>query len=181
MENVDKNKKLYILLGVLLIIVFAIITNLIRANLNSTFNYNKISSAQELAQGAAITYDRETYYVLDSIITKFISSYAPNDNSSDSVKYNDYFTVLDESYKKWLGKKKYSEVAENFLKRFAYVSDGAMDSNEVVISTNVIRGIYDMGNSKYMCVVGIPNSSDYGYIGIKLDSYDKTYEIFYLE
>ena len=181
MENVDKNKKLYILLGVLLIIVFVIITNLIKSNLNSTYDYGKISSGQDLMQNAAITYDRETYYVLDGIITKFVASYSSSDNSSDSVKYSDYFTVLDESYRNWLGKKKFDEVAEKFLKKFTYISEGDMDSNEAVVTTNIIRGIYDMGDSRYICVVGILNSSDYGYIGIKLNSYDKTYEIFYLE
>lgn len=186
MEDINNNKKLYILLGVLLIIVFVIIINLIKSNLDMTIDYNSVKSGSDLIESANITYDRETYFILEGILDKFISSYnmeIENDvpDSENAITYEDYYDVLSKSYRSRLSKNKYKEIAKNFLERFVYLDESGMDSMQMVISTNVIRGIYKLGDNKYICAVGLNSATSYGYIGISVNPFKNTYEIFYLE
>lgn len=181
MEEIDKNKKLYILLGVLLIIVFLIITNLIKNNLNAKVDYNSDDVVADLLKSATITYDRETYYILESIIVDYINSGDTNYDIENGKNYEAYYDVLNETYKSKLGKSKYKAVAEQFFKKFEYVESGAMDSQTLCITTNIIRSIYDLGDDRYLCILAYANDSEVGYIGISLNSATNTYEIFYLE
>lgn len=180
MENIEKDKKLYILLGLLLIIVFAIVISLIRNNINSKVDYNSDSVVADLLKSATITYDREVYFVMENIITKYISSYEA-DSISGVANYEEYYNVLDDVYKSKLGKKKYKEVAQNFFKSVEYVDNTTMDRHTTHITTNIIRNIYDLGSNKYLCAVGLISSTEYGYIGISVNPSKNSYEIFYLE
>lgn len=181
MEEIDKNKKLYILLGLLLIVIFIVATNLIKKNLNAEIDYNSDNVVADLLKSATITYDREVYYIMEDIITNYIYSYDPFDIESVNSSYEDYYDVLEETYKSKLGKNKYKEVAQEFFKNVEVENTSAMDSHTNYITTNVIRRIYDLGNDSYLCLVGLLNSEENGYIGITINPTKNTYEIFYLE
>lgn len=181
MNNIDKNKKLYILLGLLLIIVFAIVTNLIRNNLNAKIDYSSDNVVADLLKSATITYDRETYYIMEDIITNYISSYSNVDLDDEQVSYEEYYDILEKTYKNKLGKSKYKSVATEFFKNVEYTDEFGMDIHTDYITTNVIRAIYDLGDNKYLCAVGLISNIEYGYIGISLNTSKNSYEIFYLE
>lgn len=181
MDNVDKNKKLYILLGLLLIIVFVIVTNLIKNNFNSKIDYNSDDVVADLLKSATITYDREVYYIMEDIITKYIISYDDVNFGEEQANYEEYYDVLEKTYKNKLGKSKYKELAKEFFKNVEIENESGMGLHTDYITTNVIRKVYDLGNDDYLCAVGLPNATGYGYIGISLNTSDNSYEIFYLE
>lgn len=181
MEELDKNKKLYILLGLLLIIVFVILTNLIKSNLNSKIDYNSDDVVADLLKSATLTYDRKVYSIMEDIIARYISSYNLDSNVSEEISYEDYYDVLEKTYKSKLSKDKYKEVVQNFFKSVEYVSDTGMDVSTRHITTNVIRRIYDLGDNRYLCIVGLLAGNEYGYIGISINDSQHTYEIFYLQ
>lgn len=181
MEDVDKNKKLYILSGILLIVALAIATNFIRKNLGSDVYNTDIKNRQDLLNPTSITYDREIYYTIDNILTEFVSSYSIDDSLKASASYEEYYDVLSKSYKDKLGKKQYKEKAETFFKRLEYTTGSEMDKRDIIVSRNIIRSIFDIGDDMYVCSVGIINKNDIGYIGIKLNKMKNTYEIFYLD
>lgn len=181
METEDKNKKLYIIAGILLIIAFVIATNFIKNNLNSKIDYNSDNVVADLMKSATITYDRKTYYELEGIITKYISSYNKEVLAEDQLSYEEYYDVLEEEYKSKLSKAKYKEVAQIFFKSVEYTNSSSMDSMTTIVTTNIIRSIYDLGDNRYLCMVGISNNTKVGYIGIELVPSNNTYSIFYLE
>lgn len=181
MEELDKNKKLYILLGVLLITCFVILTNLIKNNLNSKIDYNSDDVVADLLKSATITYDREVYYIMEDIIVGYISSYDLDSTVGGEISYEEYYDVLDKTYKSKLSKSKYKEVAQNFFKSVEYTGDTGMDVSTEYITTNIIRAIYDLGDNRYLCTVGLQIPNSYGYIGISIDASNNSYEIFYLE
>lgn len=181
MEELDKNKRLYILLGILLIIVFVILTNLIKSNVNSKIDYNSDDVVADLLKSATLTYDREVYFIMEDIITKYISSYDLDSYVEEQANYEDYYAVLEKTYKSKLGKNKYTEIAQNFFKNVEYSSITGLDSRTRYITTNIIRAIYDLGDNRYLCAVGLVLGKQYGYIGISLNKSKNTYEIFYLQ
>lgn len=181
MEELDKNKKLYILLGLLLIICFVILTSLIKSNLNSKIDYNSDDVVADLLKSATITYDREVYYIMEDIIVKYISSYNLDYALGGENSYEDYYEVLEKNYKSKLGKSKYKEVAQNFFKSVEYTGDTGMDVSAEYITTNIIRAIYDLGDNRYLCKIGLLVPNSYGYIGISINTSDNSYEIFYIE
>ena len=180
MEDGINSKKMYIILGVVLIVIFALGTRLIKFNNESIINYNKIKSGQDLISSATLTYERSIYYTLEDIITNFISSYNIRNFDSNVSSYEEYYEVLNDSYKYRLGKEQYLKLSQSFFKHFEFLSDG-MDPTTVYVSQNIIRSIYDLGEDRYVCKLSVYGKEDYGYIGIKLNPSKKSYEIFYLE
>lgn len=182
MEIEEKSKRLYILAGVLLIIALAVAVNFMRNNLNQKINYNSDNVVADLLKSATVTYDRAIYYTLEDIIVNYIYSFDPESfYLEDQIGYEEYYEVLDETYRSKLGKAKYMETAKNFLKCVARINSSDMDSMTEYVTSNIIRTIYDLGEDKYLCLVGIENGTKFGYIGIKLDTANTTYNIFYLE
>lgn len=182
MEIEEKSKRLYILAGVLLIFALAVAVNFMRNNLNQKINYNSDDVVADLLKSATVTYDRAIYYTLEDIIVNYIYSFDPESfYLEDQIGYEEYYEVLDETYRSKLGKAKYMETAKNFFESVRYTNSSSMDSITMTITTDIIRKIYDLGNNQYLCLVGVENGTKFGYIGIKLDTYNTTYNIFYLE
>lgn len=181
MKEINENKMLYLLLGILLLVIFFVGTSILKSKRGQVIDYSEIKSAQELLDFADVTYDRETYYILDNIIDNYICSYAFENTIEGNVGYKDYYDVLNSSYRYDLSKNDYVSKAEKFLKRFLVTSQGNMEKQCNLVTRNVIRKIYKLDNDMYLCTVGLKDNTDYGYIGIKLDKINKTYEIFYLE
>ena len=183
MKEIDSDKKMYLLLGVLLLIIFFIGTNILRNKRNQVIDYDNINGGQNLLNSATVTYDREVYYILDDIIGKYIQSYEFSETIEGETSYKDYYEVLSKSYQYKLGKKKYIDIADKFLSKFLIISQGTMENQRNLVSFNVIRSIYqyDLKNDMYVCLVGVKDSANYGYIGIKLNRQNNTYEIFYIE
>lgn len=174
----ENYKKLYILLGILLIIIFVILRGLVINNRNTLIDYSKIEGGQDIITNQKITYDREIYYIFENILKNFIDSYSNENNTSS---YKDYYNVLNSSYKSKLSRKEYQKICISFFKRLTVDASSELSSMTEISNENIVRSMYDLGDDKYVCVVGLPDQSDYGYLGIKLNRNKKTFEIFYLE
>ncbi|MBR5228133.1 MAG: hypothetical protein IKV94_05820 [Clostridia bacterium] len=175
----NKNKKLYLIMGCIVIVFLIILTNLIRSDNEAIIDYGDVESVSDILVNATLDTDRETYYTLDAIISKFVSSYSVNEENDEG--YEEYYNVLHKSYRDELGKSKYKEIAKNFFDKLTITQETGMSTLSYVQSERILRQIYAIDTNTYLCVVGAENSSKVGYIGIKLNNETNTYSIFYLE
>lgn len=176
MEKISE-KKLYILMGALLIIVFIILRSLILSDRNQLLDYSAIESGEDVIKNHKLTFDREIYYTLDGILEKFINAYS---DIGSTRSYKDYYKTLNSEYKKELSKSEFIEECDKFFSVLKISTDSVMEDVAVYQTENIIRTIYDLDDDMYVCVVGLTSSNEYAYIGIKLNTTQKTFEIFYI-
>ena len=206
-NKLDKNKKNVI--GLLLIIVVLLIaTNILKNNLKKEpkwdySEYYEVDTIEDILISSKKNYDRTKYWELTGIVDKYIASILTDDDLDKIYEYSyeDYYEVLTSEYRKSLNRKEYNELSQDFVYRFAYETN---DNNGTYKRVEYsIKDIYLYDDNMYLCYVSIDdkemseimrnayylnNNEDIvreiktdGYIGIKLNQKNSTYEIFYLE
>lgn len=121
--------------------------------------------------------DRNTYWILNDIITDYIISYQ-YDNSI-GMSYKDYYDALTPEYKKYLGSGKYNSLSKRFLEKFKVTSS----TEETMKTFDVIDTVYkDLNDqNRYICKLKTSKEDTEAYIGIILNVKNNTYNIFYIE
>ena len=175
----------------ILIFSFVLILLIIGVNLLKRFDpfkeieYNEIT-VEDIINGSIIEYDRDIYWTLNEILLQFLSS---NDSGNSPLgegkvhntyyKYEmkEYYNILTEDYKNYLGKVKYLKTANDVIKKYK----NNYENLNVASNKVPIRKIY-----KYQKIEGDYfliqlNTSIETYVGIKLNKELSTYSIFYLE
>lgn len=181
MEEKNNNIKLYLVMFLLLLICLLIFNYFTKnaSKQSEIWNYSNISNAADVLYRGNKTVDREIYYTLDKIVVKYIESYLVEDENNT---WTAYYDVLSEDYSKFLNKKEYNSVAENFLKKFyVYSADVEIEAIEYMDAQDIVTDIYAYEDNKYMCILESSATGNTGYIGIELDEKNKTYSIFYIE
>ncbi len=146
---------------------------------SSKIEYSKIKPS-DFILNYEIQNDRETYWILEDIVSGFIGSSLVEKTSGNEISYIDYYNALDSGYQKYLGKSKYKKLANSFFDKFRVnLSDGTFDGT--VKTTGLIESFYKNPNDdKYICKLNTVTGETYGYIGIDLNTAKKTYTIFYI-
>jgi len=178
MEGKRVDSRLLLFTLVLVLITLLLLNYVLKGNRNDgIWNYKEIESATDVMYlGEKIT-DRQTYYTLENIINQYLNSYI-NTNNEEKIMYDDYYNYLTENYRKHLSKKEYKEVSENFLNKF-YIN---IDSDyEAMYTYQVLKEIYKLEDSVYLCRLYSKRNNETGYIAIQLFESDLTFNIVYIE
>lgn len=153
---------------------------------NDEIDY-KTANKDTFISKSIVSYDRHIYAILDDIIRKYIDSYQTVEklDTTNLVEYvyigyttEEYYKALTPSYKKYLGKKGYMNLAKNMMEKFV-----TKNENGIVIHCDIpIKEIYQIKNTDmYFCELNTLNDGINSYIGIKISNSSNTYSIFYLE
>lgn len=183
MMNLSKKKKLLILLIVLVIFIFLnILIKNIRNN-KEKIDYKSTNIDQLITESSTLN-DKIVYCELNDIITKYINSYMLTDDlteqeKKDFIDYKKYYDVLDNDYKKYLGKDGYYKKYENFIKNF--LNNG--DDGPAFVKYNYVNitNVYKYSDNRYLCKIENNNSNDNSCLGIELNSNTLEWKIFYIE
>lgn len=196
-NSLDKNVKIIIVL-VLVIILLSIGTNILK-NMNGEdiWDYKIIDSASTLLEKGKLVNDRILYLELKTIINNMLEDVIIDINEENTKYYNDYYSILDKDYKKHLNKTEFKSVLDTFINKFIIENDTPAGIYSQL--SNHIEAIYEFDDDSYLCKVVteeieyydetnlddnetvIQTLQDIGYIGIKLNTINNTYKIFYLE
>ena len=120
--------------------------------------------------------DRYVYWNLNEIISKFLNSYQ-SEYTEGINDINYYYKTLDPNYKKYLGRRKYKELANSFIDKVVYDPEDDLKSLPQPLITKIKR-LNDYNNA-YLCKIATKNNED-AYIGIILDIENTRYNIFYI-
>lgn len=183
MEGKKVNSKLLLFTLVLVLIVLLLLNKFLDGlNTNDIWNYKKLTSAQDIIQKGKIVTDREIYYNLEEIITKYVESYLSEQSTNlDMINYKDYYTFLIKDYKKHLSQEEYNNVAETFLNKFYVKNVSEWEAYEYMDVFSLITNIYSFDNNIYLCKLYSKETRNTGYIAIKLDLTNEGYYIVYIE
>ena len=175
-KRVDSKLMLFTLV---LVLIALLLLNWLLGNKETVgvWDYDNITSASEIKYLGTKVTDRETYYTLESIISKYLDSYI-NVYDQDKIMYEDYYNYLVENYKKHLSKKEYIEIAKKFLNKF-YIN---MNSDYESMDTNkILKDIYEFENGIYLCELKSNRNNEAGYIAVQVNKIDMTFNIVYIE
>ena len=76
-----------------------------------------------------------------------------------------------------MGKGKYKKLINEFLQKFV-----VKNSYTTTIKTSrIIENVYYLNNNRYICELSTASEENKAYIGITLNTSNKTYNIFYIE
>ena len=175
-DNITQKQRLILVITslILLLIVFYLLKNITKPS--EGINYKKTDITDLLISSSTIK-DRDIYWNLDEIVTEFISSYKVGTNKNiNGTSY--YYNSLDPYYKKYLGKKKYNEIANNLINKVMGENRDDFSS----LPTPLITKLNKLNNydNAYICELSTSNTNDSAYIGIILDTDKKRYNIFYI-
>ena len=176
-QNKDKDKKLYLLMGILVIVILFVLRSLITSQNYAIVDYDEIISGMTIVSKGTITKDREVYYIVEDILTNMHNAYS----SSDKNEIEKYYEVLNKSYKNKISISKFLELIDGFFNNMVDIIIDTDGELEVAETKNVIRSIYMIDTDTYICIIGSQTSQTFGYIGLTLNTYNSTFEIFYLE
>lgn len=176
-KRVDSKLTLFTLV---LVLIALLLLNYLLSNSrdNGIWDYDKITSLKDIMyQGEKVT-DRETYYVLETIIYDYLDSYIVDSSDKDNITYEDYYNFLTENYRKHLNKKGYKEVAGEFLNKF-YIN---MDSDyEAMYKYQLLKEIYLLDENVYVCKLQSKRNNETAYIALRVDKAQMTFNIVYIE
>ena len=151
-KNLSLIRKI-ILYFIVLVIIFILSWILKIININKKLerkaivnNYNEIKDYTHFIYQGTTTNDRQLYWDLNDIITKYITSSMYEQNNVE-FSLEEYFDALTDEYKNYLGKNKYTEISKGFIEKF--VIHGAQELNYK--TQNIIQNIYDINNDMYFC------------------------------
>ncbi len=175
--NITSKQRLILVITalILLLIVFYLLKNITKTS--EGIDYKKTDITDLLIFSSTVK-DRDIYWNLDGIVTEFISSYKSVTNKDiKETKY--YYNALDPDYKKYLGKKKYNEIANNLINKVMGENRDEFSS----LPTPLITSLNKLNNydNAYICELSTSNVNDSAYIGIILDTDKKKYNIFYID
>lgn len=149
-------------------------------------DYKNITISHLLME-SVVSYDRDTYWILNDILLSFLYSgttntISANGEGSESNLYykfstEEYYDALTDDYQKFLSEEKYLELANKLISNFK-------ENYEVLISaTNIapIRKVYKCNQYSGDLYLVKLNTSTNSYIGIELFKDVAKYRIFYME
>lgn len=183
-NNVDSKYKLIALILVLIILIIGVnILKNIRTK-DEIWNYDEITSATDVISSGSIVSERAIYYKLEDIVVRFLlanDNIATNNLTTENIgydaSYKEYYSILTADYKRHLSRAEFNRKSEEFLNKF--ISEIDMEKYKVIETRNIIKAIYRYDNEKYLCVLMANNNTSY--LGVKLNSDNNTYNIFYIE
>lgn len=178
MEGKRVDTKLLLFTLVLVLIVLLLLNYFFKNNgTDEIWNYKEITTALDVMYLGQRVTDRQTYYDLESIVVQYLNSYLAEYNG-DKDTYKDYYNYLTEDYKRYLGKRKYIKVAENFLNKF-YIN---MDSDYINMdTTQVLKNVYKFDDDVYMCELYSNSNEKTGYIAVRVNMNSARFNIVYIE
>lgn len=174
--NINPKQRLILVITILLFLVVIFYTLKIVTKKQEGIEY-KNTSIDKLIVFSTETTDRDTYWNLNSIVYDFVITYQSDFNEQvKNIEY--YYNALDPNYKKYLGKKKYTEISNNFISK---VIDEEKNQSSSV-QEPLIKTVYKMDeyDNAYICELITKNNNEDAYIGIILDTKNKNYNIFYI-
>ena len=115
MDTISSKQKLILAICFLLIIIVLLWISKQIFN-KDEFDYRKITHDDFIYSGLINT-DRQIYWSLNEIISNILNSYK-NIGKEEGIKPEDYYDVLSEDYKDYLGKGKYKKLINEFLQKF---------------------------------------------------------------
>lgn len=177
MEGNRVDTKLLLFTLVLVLITLLLLNYFFIGNrVDGIWNYDEITTATDVMYSGTKVTDRETYYTLESIVNQYMESYVEKED--EKTNYKEYYNYLTENYKKHLGRRKYIEVAEKFLKKF-YVN---IDSDYEYMNTNrIVKNIYEFDNNIYLCELRSNTTNEMGYIAFQVNDSQLAFNIVYIE
>lgn len=169
----------FLLFTLVLVLITLLLLNWFLGNIDNDriWDYKEITSVLDVMYSGTRITDRETYYTLESIVNQYLNSYI-NVYNEDKIMYEDYYDYLTEDYKKHLTKKEYIKVAQKFLNKF-YIN---INSDYESMDTNqVLKNIYELNNSVYICELESSRNSEVGYIAFQVNKTGRNFNIVYIE
>lgn len=182
LNNITNQEKLILLISFLFLVILAtfILKNIFDDNRN--IDYKK-QTIEDLYNEAFINNDRQTYWILDSIISSFITSYqlelTDNNTEKSIYKREDFYQVLSNDYKKVLSKRKYLEKSKEMCNKFI-VGSGNVKKNDFIEEVRQLDQRKYLSNMYIVKLKTVLKDSK-SYIGIKIIPDTRNYSIFYLE
>ena len=185
MEGKRVDSKLMLFTLVLVLITLLLLNYFLVGNRkDDIWDYENLNSASSIIYLGESVEDRDTYYILESIVANYIESYVDNYSSKEETQtltYMDYYKYLTDDYKKYLRKNEYSEVAKKFLDKFYVNAKSEYEVMQYMDVNKVIKAIYEFDNNVYLCEVESSYNKIRGYIAIKLDTSKSAFNIVYIE
>ncbi len=185
MEGKKVDSKLLLFTLILVLITLFLLNGLFRgAKSVGIWNYDEITTGTQLIAYGTLSQDRQTYYIMEEIVNKYLNSYIStygNEELEDWMPYEQYYDYLTDNYKDYLSRKDYEKLAKEFLNKFYVYEEGEYDATEFMDTYNVIKAIYELDNDVYLCELRGETTLNKGYIAIATDSNDNTYRIIYIE
>lgn len=177
-SDLQNKKKLYLIIGILVILILLVLRSLITSQNNAIIDYNDIDTGSKLIVDAELTKEREIYYIAQDIISKLIGAYADEVDDNDIM---DYYYTLNKSYRNKISRNEYLKLVKQLFSKLTVTDSSGMGDYDIIQSVDCIRSIYKLQKDTYLCVLGISQNMQRGFIGLKLDTDNNLYEIFYLE
>ena len=175
MQEKKVDSKIMLFALILVLITLFLLNRLFESNrYEGVWNYKKITSAKSLIfEGEEFT-NRETYYVLEEIVNQYLDSYISK-NDNENKGYEEYYKYLTKSYKNYLSKNKYKQVAETFFNKFYD------ETTNTMYTSQLITAVYKYDNDIYLCKLENKTNNEIGYIALKVSEYQQAFNIVYIE
>lgn len=190
MEKLNISNKSLLIILVFVLILFILASYFLKSDKTNGLDYDNTNILQLFYSGTEVT-DRKTYYILEDIIINYLNSYTnAKDKNGNQVSleveskytYEEYYDTLLDSYKDYLGKKQYIEVADKFMNKFFVESgDEDIEIHFFMDTDKVLKEITTIGENQYICRLYSSYNNKEAYIGIKLDTKNNEYRIFIIE
>lgn len=158
-----------------IILVLLILANNFVKNINVSsvkLNYKNLT-AEQIIENSQVSYDREVYWRLNTILRNVLSAENKDNNYTSNIdlsyyKYSSdqYYKYLTNEYKKNISKVEFKNKLKKVIHKTSYLD-------------LPIEKVYKYDNSDFYLVK--LKSQEAAYVGIKLMSDSNTYYIFYLE
>ncbi len=185
-KRIKLSKKQLLIIAILFLLFLMILKNVVDSFSGNNINY-KTANAETFISMAQENYDRQVYWNINDIISNFVFSYQTVENmdTSSIVEYNyngykleEYYDTLDIQYKKFLGKTGFINLSKSMLSKFAIPSDKGIK----IVTEKLIKKMYKINDQDmYFCELNTVNQDYKSYIGIKIDTVNNTFNIFYIE
>ena len=176
-DNINPKQRLVLIITILLllIIIFGILKSVTKESEGIDYKNTNIN---DLIIESSSNNDRDVYWNLNKIVYDFINTYhSEYTKGVKNVEY--YYNALDPNYKKYIRKKKYTEISNNLINKVI----GGKKDQSLSVPEPLIKTVYKMDNydNAYICELSTQNENDNAYIGIILDTKNKKYNIFYID
>lgn len=187
MEEKRIDSKLILFTLVLVLITLLLLNHFLEGkSSDEIWDYDNITTAEDIINLGERVEDRDTYYILEEIVTNYLYSYNQlynenTDTEQASLSYEDYYKYLNPLYKKHLNKSEYNEVAKKFLEKFCVYSESEVEISDYMDVYKVIRNIYSFDGDVYLCECRSDFINKTGYFAVKLQTRDNSYNIMYIE
>lgn len=172
-ERLSTKENIVIFSFVLVILIFMslVIKSYVKYD---QINYDKVSFNSLKLFSNKIN-DRQTYWILNDIVDRFLNSnLTQDDNNKSKYCIEDYYKTLFNDYKVYLGKKEYKKLASKIILNYKDNYDNKFNLNNKV----PIKNVYSINDYKDFYLVEL-NTKNESYIGVKLYKNVDEYSFFY--